>query len=171
MKTEYLGRNTDKTNIETRTFGRCHITRLRWEKMPISDIMSTVEVNKLQEKRHKETSPGLLSAIAWSHDAQHLLATFIPHPSSSPVLAPSLPNPTRIVSSPSHSPSSCQCLASHSHRTTTLLATYSNTSFTPSPVLAEVKNNFGRNSGCGNGGGDGAVGVVTALTVERANRD
>jgi hypothetical protein len=38
-------------------------------------------------------------------------------------------------------------LSSYSHRLTTLLATYSNTSFTPSPVFADVQNNLGPTSG------------------------
>src|ERR1700729_2023085 len=67
------------------------------------------------------------------------------HPQPLP-LSISQPNSNRITFRPSPSPSSSHSLASHSHLTTTLLATYSNTSLTPSPVLAEAKNSFGRRS-------------------------
>lgn len=63
--------------------------------------------------------------------------------------------------------------SSYSHRPTTLRAMYSNTSATPSPVLADVKNNFVPHSGAPGIGtvctGDGVVQVV-AVFASRTNR-
>ena len=74
---------------------------------------------------------------------------------------------------------SCTCIvrasiaSSYSWRITTRRATYSNTSFTPSPVLAEVKNSLGYRSGGGGGaypldGGDPDSGVVAVVVAASA---
>ena len=67
--------------------------------------------------------------------------------------------------------------SSYSWRTTTRRAIYSNTSFTPSPVLADVKNSFGYRSGGGGGayvldGGEPDSGVVAVVVAAcpRMNR-
>ena len=58
--------------------------------------------------------------------------------------------------------------SSYSHRITTRLATYSKTSATPSPVLADVKNSLGPR---GSGVEESSSGVVISVAAfSRANR-
>lgn len=63
--------------------------------------------------------------------------------------------------------------SSYSQRRTTRAAIYSNTSETPSPVFADVKNSFGPRAGGGGKakyGVSSTVGVLTSIVVSRANK-
>jgi len=71
------------------------------------------------------------------------------HPGKNALLLPDKVSPREIVLAFPTRMGSLASASSHSHRITTRRATYPNTSNTPAPVLAEVKNSLGPRSGRG----------------------